>query len=361
MTHVRLVALLLLALPGLAACDQIRTPGDNRPVAPDETPPPAPAPDPVEQPATPDPAGPAEPGDPAEGPSPLAATSLEEINAVRCGLLDPGLATPTAAQLAGKTTVKPAAERLLTTEAVNATVARRADYPGIVKMEPREIMANSVASGHCGATRIAEHWFVTAAHCVDDDYDEIRFIAGVEALDSPLAQIVNASASVCHAAYTGSSTSYSNDIALIRVGDDSLDSLAGVPLARFGATAKPLSQVNYPTVDMAGWGLTGFSEGLSNELLAATLSVDAVGPANIRVASLRGSGPCIGDSGGPLYVTEANGERVVVGVLSVVEQNRETGEFCAGDYKGRYTNLQGYTDWIDRVIATCDTDPAACR
>ncbi len=357
MSHVRLAAMLLLGLSALAACDQIRTPGDNRPRAPETTPPVEP-PDPVGQP---DPALPGEPGDPGDGPSPLPAASLGEINAVRCGLLDPGLATPTAAQLAGKTTITPASERLLTTQAVNATVARRADYPGIVKMEPREIMANAVASGHCGATRIAEHWFVTAAHCVDDDYDEIRFIAGVEALDSPMAQIVTASAAVCHAAYSGSSTSYNNDVALIRVDDDALPGLAGVPLATFGTTDKSLSAVSYPTVDMAGWGLTGFSEGLSNELLAATLGVDTVGPANIRVASLRGAGPCIGDSGGPLYVTEANGDRVVVGVLSVVEQNRETGQFCSGDYKGRYTNLQGYTDWINRVIATCDTEPAACR
>jgi secreted trypsin-like serine protease len=112
---------------------------------------------------------------------------------------------------------------------------------------------------------------------------------------------------------------------------------------------------------MAGWGLTRFGGQLSNDLLATAIRITAVGPAAITVASHAGAGPCIGDSGGPLYVTEADGSKSVVGILSVVEQNRATGQFCAGDYNGRYTNLQGYTGWIDSVIALCESEPDACK
>ncbi|MDP1554393.1 MAG: trypsin-like serine protease, partial [Hyphomonas sp.] len=136
--------------------------------------------------------------------------------------------------------------------------------------------------------------------------------------------------------------------------------IPSVPVARTGATRLTLAPANYPTGEMAGWGITHFGGQLSNELLKTALRITAVGPAAITVASQGGAGPCIGDSGGPLYVSEADGSRTLVGVLSVVEQNRATGQFCAGDYNGRYTNLQGYAGWIDSVIAFCEAEPAAC-
>ena len=112
---------------------------------------------------------------------------------------------------------------------------------------------------------------------------------------------------------------------------------------------------------MAGWGITSFTGGeLSNTLLSAELNVVSSGPAAVTVASRETAGPCIGDSGGPLMIDEADGAPKVIGVLSVVEQNRQTGAFCEGDYNARYTNLQGYLDWIDSVIGVCTTRPELC-
>ncbi len=228
-------------------------------------------------------------------------------------------------------------------------------------MEPKTDLANGgVASGHCGATRIAEHWFITAAHCLDEDYDRVELIAGTDTLSSPMARRVNAQTTICHASYGGSRSQYANDIALVRVGDDMLADLSDVPVARYGASLKPLGPANYQTVDMAGWGLTGFDENLSNSLLTARLTLMGAGPAIINVASLDGAGPCVGDSGGPLFVTEEDGTKTVVGVLSVVEQNTSTGEFCQGQYNGRYTNLQGFSDWISNVISACDQSAELC-
>lgn len=64
---------------------------------------------------------------------------------------------------------------------------------------------------------------------------------------------------------------------------------------------------------------------------------------------------------GRSYVTEVDGSKTVVGILSVVEQNRTTGHFCEGEYNGRYTNLQGYADWITSVMVLCEADQGACR
>ena len=283
-------------------------------------------------------------------------TDLLTINTARCAPSSED--TFTLAEVAG---AQPAADSAFTPQTVNGTPVTAADFPGIVKMEPRrELASGGVSSGHCGATRIAETWFVTAAHCLDNTYDEIRLIATNSSLRNPAATRVEATASLCHASYGGSSGQYANDVALVKVSSEAAEALQNVPIARFGATQSPLSPATYPTVSMAGWGLTGFNGNLSDTLLSAELAMVASGPAAITVASQENAGPCIGDSGGPLQVIDTDGNPTVVGVLSVVEQNRATGEFCSGDYNARYTNLQGYVDWIESVMSVCESNFDLC-
>ncbi len=283
--------------------------------------------------------------------------NLLAINAARCAPTT-AEASLTLAEIAG---AKPASATA-TAQAVNATAITTAAFPGIVKMEPKRTLASGgISSGHCGATRIAKNWFITASHCLDDTYDDIDLIATESSLTDPRAVRVQATASLCHAAYGGARGQYSNDVALIGISDEAAAAFSAVPIARFGATDKPLGTINYPKARMAGWGLTSFDNGeLSNTLLTAELNMISSGPALVTVASRDTAGPCIGDSGGPLLIDEADGASKVIGVLSVVEQNRETGEFCKGNYNARYTNLQGYTGWIESVIGVCTDAPKLC-
>ncbi|MCR9269973.1 MAG: trypsin-like serine protease [Hyphomonadaceae bacterium] len=290
---------------------------------------------------------------------PPLVEDLAEVNAVPCGLpVKPLDDSPT---LAERTGARPADPDLFGTATINGAAASLMDFPGLVKMEPRAFLpSGAIASGHCSATRIAERWFVTAAHCLDDDFDEVVLIAGSETLSSPLATRVNASASLCHASYDGAGSHFNNDIALVRVEEDALAGLSRVPVVKFGTTDKPLVPYNYGEARMAGWGLTVFQGRLSDTLLSAALTISGTGPAEISVVSQDGAGPCVGDSGGPLLVMEEDGSSVVVGVLSVVEQNLETGAFCDGMYGARYTNLRGYEDWIEKVFSTCENGLGLC-
>jgi Trypsin len=287
-----------------------------------------------------------------------ARPSLALLNAAHCALPEGAAPTPTVGAVAGATELE---EPMAGVEVVNALAAPLSAFPGIVKLEPRRTEATgAVASGHCSAVRIRATWFLTAAHCIDQPYDELRVIGDAANLRSPAARITAASSAICHGGYLGTDNAYSNDIALLRLSPEQASALAAVPVARTGATAKALAPANYPAGEMAGWGLTRYTGHLSNDLMMSALKITAVGPAAITVASHGGAGPCIGDSGGPLYVSEADGSKTVVGILSVVEQNRATGRFCDGEYNGRFTNLQGYTGWIDSVIAFCEAQPDAC-
>ena len=375
---------IVLALAGfsLTACDVVKFPGvgskEERPVPPPPIAPEIPvaipddASNPTEVPAievTPvEPPAPDldVPDRPANEPDIVEEELVDEyagidnllaINAVRCAPTTEE-ASLTLAEIAG---AKPASATV-TTQAVNATPITTAAFPGIVKMEPKRTLASGgISSGHCGATRIANNWFITASHCLDDTYDEIDLIATESSLTDPRAVRVKAAASLCHVAYGGARGQYTNDVALIGISDEDADAFSAVPIARFGATDKPLGSVNYPQARMAGWGLTSFDNGeLSNTLLTAELNMVSSGPAIVTVASRDTAGPCIGDSGGPLLIDEADGASKVIGVLSVVEQNPETGEFCKGDYNARYTNLQGFTDWIEGVIGVCTSSPELC-
>ena len=348
----------------LVACDGLRTPGsgngetetpaETNTTTPGETDPvseptepetpTAPETDPVSDTVEPEPETPAVPN----------ISDLTEINAVNCRVFSSENITVAELMNAGD----PEAEVSFGTAQVNGRPVPREEFPGLVKLEPAEDIGSAVGHGHCGTTRIAETWFITAAHCLDQSFDRIELVVGSETLSE--GRRIVASRGICHAAYGGAAQKYTNDIALIEVAPEVAETLTDIPIAPLMGTEKAFTPRNYPRAFVAGWGLTDFNAGtLSNVLLQTELDVESVGPSRIRVSSIDGAGPCIGDSGGPIYVEEDDGTRRLVGVLSAVEGNAE-GKFCQGQYNAQYTNLAGFADWIEDVQLVCNNRPGLC-
>lgn len=376
-----------LCITALAGCDALFEPEGAGPPPPDLPPPPpledtndtGGAPDISPPPSTPAETPTLDMGDnaansatdPALGTQISApVTDLASLNAVACTAVSAG-ETKTVAQAAGATESQIdksglGAGGLATTSVVGAVGSASslsvllADFPGLVKLEPRRaISETSYASGHCGATRIATNWFVTAAHCLDEPYDVTILKGGSELLTGPITEQAEASWSICHAAYEGVADGLSNDVALIRISDAQAAKLDRVPIASIVSPNADITPVSLPHAAMAGWGMTAPQGSLSNVLLGTDVDVASVGPALIRVRSVNGRGPCIGDSGGPLFAEATDGKRYLVGVLSGVEQAPGR-QACEGDYTARYTNLQGYKHWIDNVIQACNTQDGLC-
>ena len=172
--------------------------------------------------------------------------------------------------------------------------------------------------------------------------------------------MAGADTAVCHGEYRGREGGLLNDLALVHVADDTLATIRNVPIAAYGAPDSALSPLNYAEVTMAGWGSSGYGAPPSDRLLSGPLTLVGADPGTILAEGVQGAGSCEGDSGGPLYITEEDGQRRVVGVLSSVRS--AAGEVpCAGEYLGRYTNLSGYTGWIETVMTYCETYPDLCQ
>ena len=236
------------------------------------------------------------------------------------------------------------------------------ELPGLVSLLAMQFRENGdISVGRCSAVRISDNWFLTAAHCLDQGFDEIRIIAGTTNLrEAETALIFNADTAVCHGEYRGHEGGLLNDLALVHVADDTLATIRNVPIAAYGAPNQALSPRNYAEVVMGGWGSSGYGAPPSDQLLSGPLMLVGADPSTILAQGVQGAGACEGDSGGPLYVTEEDGQRRVVGVLSSVRS--VAGDVpCAGKYLGRYTNLSGYAGWIETVMTYCETYPDLCE
>lgn len=221
-------------------------------------------------------------------------------------------------------------------------------FPGLVKIE-QVLSAGGTQRHHCAATRIAENWFLTANHCVRmrgpaSQVIDMILIAPAQDVMQPETVIVPIEGAVCHSAWYSDTGKFDDDIALVYVEDT--EPLSDVEIARTDLGDMPLPIGAGDTAYFAGWGKNGHNRFLQG----GPLVVRNVGETFIMVDNGGRFAPCVGDSGGPLYVPTSNGPQVV-GVLSSV-----TVDACPPFDRAFYMRLKSFDVWMQRAMSVCEQD-----
>ena len=237
----------------------------------------------------------------------------------------------------------------LTDPDIPETFPDLAVHPGLIKIEIIQTPLGTERA-HCGATRIAEHWFLTAAHCLESEdpnkakptYDVIAVTPATD-VRGPDVTVVPVTGAVCHDNHGTSRFRYPNDIALFYLED--VTAFRDVPIATLESDSMRLTPDTLSELYYAAWG----SNGGSRFLRGGAMEMREVGEAVLVGRGTEGVSPDVGDSGSPIYVRGQDGP-IVVGLLSQVTPD-------PGPNAGRsavYVRAKSARGWIERTMAMCE-------
>merc|ERR1712117_688673 len=217
--------------------------------------------------------------------------------------------------------------------------------------------------GMCGGTIVNKKFVITAAHCYNSMFTDLRVIVGEHNLCDGVnegGKVIKVKKITLHPDYN--SRTVDNDIAVLELAED----------LTFTDKIKPACLPSSETKDysgsastISGWGGTigyGRNEQQPQQPKQCTLKetiVKLIASSDPMCSKLPGlatsskiklcafakdTDTCRGDSGGPLTVPE-NGKYTLVGVVSY-------GRGCASSTPGICARVQGFLPWIKNLISS---------
>merc|ERR1712200_137887 len=213
--------------------------------------------------------------------------------------------------------------------------------------------------GMCGGTIVNKKFVITAAHCYNSMFNDLRVIVGEHNLCDGVNEGVKVKKITLHPDYN--SKKVDNDIAVPELAED----------LTFTDKIKPACLPSSETKDysgsastISGWGGTiGWRPNdqqpqqprqctLKETIVKLLKGSDPMCSKYLKTSSskiklcafAKDTDACQGDSGGPLTVPE-NGKYTLVGVVSY-------GSGCASSTPGVYVRVQGFLPWIKNLISS---------
>ncbi|MFA5565888.1 MAG: cell wall-binding repeat-containing protein [Acidimicrobiia bacterium] len=220
-------------------------------------------------------------------------------------------------------------------------------YPATVALVAND---GSEMRQFCAGTLIARDVVITAAHCgeqngYDEDIEGLMVLIGRTNLSQSGGELIPVRTMRIHPDWSGSPLLH-NDLALLYL-ERPTNLVAPVPLA---ITASEPNWSTNPTAVLQGWGYTSGPNTPASILQQLTVNVlsdanclaqigSSYQPGFDLCAGEVGTGICNGDSGGPMYATDRNGNTILAGIIS-------RGHRQCGTTAGVMTRVAAHSNWI---------------